>query len=514
MKARKTVLLAVCTVGLTAWAGAQSASVAACNGPSGARFNLEPRAKAVAQQEPVADFLLNRVAPGDDLVVQVANDWRGNITGVRWDGSVSGYYVHRSTTADCSVQFEGGLPAISSGGSNFVGIGNTVVAADPARDVFFAADSRLGPSSLAGSIGLFRVSASTLLNPVACPEGTHNAAQSASCWGGTSAVILTSAAFQADPALAVDERPTKAGVGAGDVYVSALGSNGSAAAILLTACTNTTLKCSPTVAITPTTSPGFDYVSIREDGLITISWANANADGSNDIVFVTCTPAGAPKVPICSAPMPVVHVANPISSSFNSLFPLQNVHLLTFTYPKHASREETAGKFTTFLAYDDCEVLYQAKAAPTCLESEVMLVSSTDSGKTWSRPVSVDSAPGHHFMPAIYTDTSKGIVNLAYYSSQGDRFNHRMQIFRNQIPPGSVTPDKPVAVTTVLDEIDPAPQEDNQSQFDYYMGIVARGPSATGRSHLYTSFDSTSTTGTYEGKPLPELNNNISMTTY
>ena len=131
-----------------------------CTGNNGARFNLEPRANAFPQTEATADFLPNRVGAGDDLIVQGANDGRGNLTNAKWDGSVSGYYVHRSTTADCSTQFEGGLPTITVQGSTLFGIGGTVVAADPERDAVFMADQRFG--SLSG-VGLFRAAASTLL---------------------------------------------------------------------------------------------------------------------------------------------------------------------------------------------------------------------------------------------------------------------------------------------------------------------------------------------------------------
>jgi hypothetical protein len=50
-----------------------------CTGSSGARFNLEPRGNAVPQNQATADFLPNRIGPSDDLIVQTANDWRGNL---------------------------------------------------------------------------------------------------------------------------------------------------------------------------------------------------------------------------------------------------------------------------------------------------------------------------------------------------------------------------------------------------------------------------------------------------
>ncbi len=493
-------------------------TVVPCGGSSGARFNLELRASAVPQNQASADFLPNRVGPDEDLLVQAANDWRGNLTGIRWDQSVSGYYVHRSTTADCSVQFEGGLPSLTFQGSAYVGIGNPVVAADPERDAFFLADARLGPTGLDNAIGLFRASASTLLNPTACPNGTHTAAQAASCWTVTPPMVVLPTASLGDiPQVAVDERATNAGKGAGDVYVLAEGTDpNSSNLLLLVACTNT-LNCGSLVSLANSTqAAGFNSMHVRSDGVITISFASINSDGSDDIFFVTCTPSGAPKAPVCGTRSLVQHVAVPINSSFSILTPLVNFDELMFTYPKQTTRAEAGGKFTTFLVYDDCKSPFQFGNPPStiCLNAEVVLVTSTDNGATWSSPVSVDTAVGHHFYPAIGTDASTGIVNLAYYSAEGDKFNHQVRVFRNQIPLGSTAPGTPRQVTTLLNPIDHTPQGLGMDQSDFFLGVIARGNGVAGQSRLYTSFDSTAVNGSYEARPAPELNNHISLFHY
>lgn len=311
----------------------------------------------------------------------------------------------------------------------------------------------------------------------------------------------------------MDERPTSAGKAAGDVYVLALGVSGNSNALLLVACSDA-LKCGQAAAIPGPASPtGFEFMRVRGDGLITISFANLNADGSDDILFVTCTPNGAPAAPTCAAPTLALHVAQPINSGFVNLFPLANVELLMFTYPKHASRAEAGGKFTTFLTYEDCKTSFQNQNPPVsiCVNSEVMLVNSTDNGKTWSTPVAVDNSAGQHFYPAIATDSSTGFVDLAYYSTQGDSFKHEVHIVRSQILPGTTTPTKPQAMTTLANAIDVAPQRINQSQSDFFLGVVARGSGVSGQSHMYTSFDSSAVPGNYNGRPLPELNNHLSM---
>src|SRR5579863_2409343 len=164
-----------------------SAKSQPCNGESGARFNLEPRVNAVLQVTPTADFIVNGAGAGSDLIVQTATDARGNLPpGGPWDGSLSGYYVHTSSTADCSVQFEGGLPNFG----NAQGIGQSVVVADSKRKAFFLADDRFP-----AGIGLFRASAADLLNPKISPPGTHQQKQSDSCWMQTPPVLLDSNSY-------------------------------------------------------------------------------------------------------------------------------------------------------------------------------------------------------------------------------------------------------------------------------------------------------------------------------
>jgi hypothetical protein len=227
-------------------------------------------------------------------------------------------------------------------------------------------------------------------------------------------------------------------------------------------------------------------------------------------MFNTCTPAAAPNAPVCGAPVLVTQVPHPIQPNFNILTPMVNVNMMVWTYPKHASRADKGGKITSFLIYEDCKNSF----AGVCLQAEVLMTSSTDNGRTWATPTSVDTSAGHHFFSAIATDASTGTVNLAYYSTTGDKYNHRVQVVRNQIAPGATTPGTPQRVTTVLDPIDSDPQMLGSSLSDLYMGIIARGTGVTGQTHLYDSFDSTVAKGSYEGAQDAELNNHLSMISY
>jgi len=497
-------------------------AAAPCNADGGARFNLEPRADAFPQQNAAADFILNGAGQGSDLIVQTANDWRGEFPSATWNNSVSAYYVHRSTTPDCSVQFEGGLPGIPYHGGTILGVGDAAVAADPTRGAFFMADMRFGP--IAG-IGLFRASAANLLNPANCPNGTHQETQAASCWMQTPPALVNPVSqpfFNSEFNLAVDERAT--GTGAGDVYLVAdtYIASSAAYAVVIVACTNQTLKCSPMATLA--TAGALPYVQVRQDGVVTVSYlAAAELTSSPEpVAFVTCTPAGAPLAPLCGTPTTVTTIAHPLPTpdQFELTTPLKNIDIFTVsTYPKHANRRETNGTFTTFLVYDFCRNPYTPPPPPTpqptlCLNAEVNLAVSGDGGHTWSAPTPLDTASGHHFYPAISADRSTGTVSVVYYSTEGDPFHHRVRVLLNQIAGGSTAPGPPQQITQSLAPMDTAPGFLNIDMDDFHMGAIVRGTGQAGQSHLYTSFNRTSVNGTYNGQPLPEKNNHISRTVY
>src|SRR5438132_510980 len=100
--AQRVILLSIFVV-LSLGAQLYATTSVACKAGSGVQFNLEPSTHAVPQQVESVDFIPNAVGLGLDLVVAGAYDFRGAglgspaPAGVTWNGSVSGYYVHRST---------------------------------------------------------------------------------------------------------------------------------------------------------------------------------------------------------------------------------------------------------------------------------------------------------------------------------------------------------------------------------------------------------------------------------
>jgi hypothetical protein len=510
-----------------------AAPSAVCGAPFGAQFNLEPNTRTVPQQLEAVDFIPNRIGPNEDLVVGGSYDFRGAglgspaPKGVTWDGSVSGYYVHRVAATDCSPQFEGGLPAIVSSGTNYLGNGGVAIAADPRRDAFFVADLRFGSTDNVSAVGLFRASASTLLSTALCPAGTHTATQATSCWEATPAVVLApnppgSLTATLDfPSIVVDERPVSAGTGAGDVYLAFGKFNLTGGGIALIACTNATLSCS-TPNIVNSGSPAFGsvdaHVQVRPDGKITITWVDQNTAPSNTIRFVICRPGGAPNAPVCAAPVTVADENQALGFS-NAGGSLSGLNLPVFTAARHSDRLEPDGKtLTTFVAWDRCQNQLKSLPGvfPTCLKAQVVMSFSGDGGNTWSTPAPVSSSAGHQFFPWISTDTSTGTVNIVYYDTAPDPFHKRIVVSLSQIAAGSTTAGTPAGVTST-----PSPWDADPSQnplaigFDFHFGMRARGTGAAGQSVVYTSFTSTADRrGIFGGSALPEQNNNLQKLTY
>lgn len=509
-----------------------AATSVVCDAAFGTRFNLEPHTHAVPQQLQAVDFIPNGVATNLDLVVGGAYDFRGGGLGspppknVVWDGSVSGYYVHRSTTNDCSPQFEGGLPPIVSSGTTYLGNGGVAVAADPQRNAFFVADLRFGSTNNVSAVGLFRASATTLLNSTLCPNGTHTAAQATSCWEATPAMVLdpnppgSLTATLDFPSVVVDERASNSGVGAGDVYVVFEKFNVTNGGITLIACTNSTLSCSAPIIISngSTEFGSVDaHVQVRPDGNITVTYVDQNAAPADTVHFVMCAPSGAPKAPVCGAPTVVANENQAIGPGiFNSL---SGLNLPVFTAARHADRLEADGKtFTSFVVWDRCNVYFQTPQGSftTCLNAQVVLSKSTDGGATWSAPVAVNTSPGHQFFPWISTDVSTGTVNIAYYNTAADPSHKRIVVSLNQIAPGSTTIGPPIGMTSR-----PAPWDADPTQnpfaigFDFHFGMKARGMGSAGFSRVYTSFTSTADRpAIYGGERLREQNNNLQKVTY
>jgi len=468
------------------------------------RFNLEPRANAVPQNTESVDFLLNGIAAGEDLVVGAANDNRSSI------GGFDAYYVHRQGST-CGADFEGTL--------SIAAIDPTVVA-DPARKAFFLTDVFL---SLSQVMEVARTTAADLLSTATCPSGTQPNGSNPNCWPVVGTADFTNPSIpQADllnPSMAVDPRTT--GTGAGDVYLVAEFENvtnfPAVANVQIVACTNAKLSCGSPVVVSGTDTFGsFPHVEVRPDGVITISyWTLTKPFGTQpnpiDIKFVTCTPQGAPKSPVCSPPTLVA------SSQVPAFFVPGDSGFRDSLFPKHANRLESGGTFTTFLVYDRCNSIIGSAttADPVCSKIDVIFTTSTDGGVTWSTPQAVESGAGHQFFGAIRDDISTETINIAYYSTQDDLFLQRAKVRLRQIAPGSTVLGAANILTSGSNDPDAGIQDLNLNSgqgfinFGAQIGLAAAGTGTAGQSKVYVHFTWNNVFGTFNGTSQADQNNTL-----
>jgi hypothetical protein len=498
---------------------ASTASALTCDTLNGTRFNLESRVNAVPQNTESMDFMLNRVAPGVDLVVGAANDKRGDFNtapGFPTDLGRAVYYVHR-TGANCAADFEGSLALFS------LPLGPPTVVADHARDAFFLSDVL---PSLSQIVEVGRTTATKLLSTTACPNGTHSVSQSLTCWPVTGLADFTNPnpniqAFLGHPHIAVDARSS--GTGAGDLYVAAEYHNvsnfPSISNIQIITCTNATVSCGAPVVVSGTDTFGsFPYIQVRHDGVITLSyWTFTKPnDGSQPnpiaIRFVTCTPQGAPMPPVCSTPTRVA-----ISNVPARFAPAAN-GFTDVLFPKHVNRLEADGKTTTtFLIYDRCRSIVgnATFGAPACSKVDVVYVTSTNNGATWTFPHSVSLAAGHQYMGAIGIDKSTNITSIAYYSAQEDPFRQRAHVLLRQIAAGSTILGPTHALT--LSNNDPSsgigdltePGGAGVVDFGDRIGIAAAGTGTPGQSRVYVHYTWNNVAGISNGISQPDANNTL-----
>jgi hypothetical protein len=514
---------------------------AACGTASGTRFNLEPPEDPVPQNGTSVDFLPGQGLSGGDLVVGSANDFRlftpvpaiGDFLGEAGLETETGYYVHRNGTDSnpCSPDFEGGLPVLTDSkfGDTLVGAGDPVVAADSVHRAFFIADIRGDNSGGDDSaIGLFRSTAANLNDPALCPAGTQTQSQSATCW--PTGILVNLGHFfnptSVKPELAVDQRAS--GTGSGDVYISATESGMSGGNfyqdVYITACKNDLSACSSSVVVSGKDKYGdLSNLSLRPDGGVTLTYTVFHSGGGAspaeaDIKYVACTPNGAPKPVTCQPATLVTHEKQAIP--FDIFIPgtgLEAAQFVLHTFPKHTHRQDQNG-IETYVVWERCKVSTVIKfpglAFDTqCPDADLVMAASNDNGQTWHF-ANVDVGPQDQFQPAVSADPSTNIVNIAYYSSQADPFQHRAKVLLRQILPGASTPD-PVTNATAITTIAMDPNTDPFLQgifIGYYIGVSARG--VAGGSRAYIHYMHTAVPGIYNGVSDPEQNNHLSSFDY
>jgi hypothetical protein len=503
-------------------ANAQAAQPCA---PNGNTFNRQAAKNAVGQFNETVAVLLGAGSSGGDLVFGTALDARslpplGFLPGQDADA----FYVQRSNS-NCAADLEGELPVIQSNTGDVYSIfGNPIVVADPAHGAFFVADLRYSGEF---AVGVMKATPATLLNTTQCPSGTESGP--AFCFVSVAQLVnvVSSSIDLLSPSIAVDQRTT--GTGAGDIYIVAVNDNTDTAAtsIFISACANTLASCSNAVKVSGSDKrTGNPWVQVRPDGGITVSYVESEANTPTtavDIRFVNCQPGGSPNAPTCTAPVPVIRETQPAGIPGEVQLTPQYVNPIDLqavdpTYPKHVDRLESDGTtVTTFLVYDRCDtagITGDEIFFPLCPKTDVVMVSTTDGGATWSPIQKVSDAAGQQFFGNVALDGSTGTVNIAYYSTENDGLKTSMQIFLAQVAAGESAPGVPQQITSSPYDGPLGGFNGNEELPGSYLGVAAAGTGQPGHSHVYIHFSGSVTPGSYNGVAFPVTNNILTSFQY
>jgi hypothetical protein len=187
-----------------------------------------------------------------------------------------------------------------------------------------------------------------------------------------------------------------------------------------------------------------------------------------------------------------------------------------FTYPKHDHRMDANGT-ETYVVWERCKVALLFERL--CPDADVVLKASSNDGATWSPLTCLGCGAQDQFFPAIRTDRSRQIVNIAYYSSGSDStFQRRVRVLLAHINPGASTPD-PVTdhhtITTLLNDLsgDFLAME-HRSGIGHSIGVAARGTGVDGQSRAYVHYTYNNIQGVYNGQRVPDPNNHLSRFDY
>jgi hypothetical protein len=494
--------------------GHELVSVTGCGTVSGTVMNLEPSANAVSQNQPSVDFLLSALGSGKDLVVETGNDEREELLGSM--DSATGIYVHRDGSVGCygGTDFEMGNAPFSDPldpGNSLASVGGARVLADDnsAHKQFFFADARLDGTT--SGIVLRRVPATNFESTSTCPAGTLTGAQEATCLGSKAILVDGSLDDISDtPVIAQD--PRSSGTGAGDVYVVHNSLRRLRSVMLLTACKatfTTTADCSSPLIVTASdqdgaTQPGVAVVAGGPNaGAIVITYLFEDS-----IVYISCTPAGAPARPVCGHHSTVRTDINLTASLSDNPFPVD-------PWPVIAARTDSGGQ-TIFVVWSSCKA---ALVYPlfTCPDADiVMSVATNVTSPSWAFH-HVTTSAGHQFMPSIAYDTGQNIVTIAYYSTKSDAYKNQVVMAMNQIASGSITPGATTYVTSSYDSMEgdgTTLEEFFENPLGDFMGLAAHGGSGTGSSRVYLGFTNSARLGTYGSATNTQADNNVSRVTY
>jgi hypothetical protein len=320
--------------------------------------------------------------------------------------------------------------------------GDPAVVAVPGSSSFYYASLAISPSTSANGVELSVSNSNLISDPSHCTTSQatpwlNPCWQSTLVFGNTLPKAYT---FEDKPTIAVDNSTGSQYYG--DAYIAwdHFYKTGTSSSYLA--------RCDPDLHCTmlsgggkPVVSgsdlfAGFTTPGVGPDGTVYVTWCNFGTPVALtpiDCKVRSSTDGGQ----TWSSPSGIVTLNNGLSGYATEQFRVTNIP----AFAVDNSAASTSGNL--YYVIDDCTNgnyygVYLPNIPGNCGFSDVILASSTDGGATWTNQT-LTSSDAVTAQPTVAVDPSHGVVSVAYYTSQNDAYNHRLDVVLQTSNDGGTT---------------------------------------------------------------------------
>ncbi len=382
------------------------------------RFNKETGQTGLPQNEESVVFC----PANEDEILMATNDFRGLLES---PGNLTGW--HYSKNGGASV-FKEGLQAEirlrnSANALEIIPSGGDPVARAVATGVdtcdFYAAGLAFDPGDGdPNAIVVYRTS----------DEILNGTCRDSSCWPDKRAVATATIDPSGETGRFLDKEWMDVGVSGDETVVwvtyTEFDLANESSPIRAVQCDSTLISCTPPIAISGAgVIAQFSYVTIAPDGKVYVSWIELSEESDQEVftIKMRVAPAGSTSF----GPEETVAVeTNPLG--FGSFLSANDFRIASIPENTVLPLDDGVNRF--YVVWPYCvqpAVPLGGGAVQVCRNSDVKVAFSDDDGASFT--TTTINQPGQQYFPSIDADTVAGHIYIAYFSSQGDPWNHRYQ---------------------------------------------------------------------------------------
>ena len=398
------------------------------------------------------------VNPATNTVMGGYNDYRGLLAQLfpSFPAGYTGFSI--SNDGGTTVRTDGDLPKVTLPLTS----SPTLSGGDPAVDssstgAFYFSNLyyNFSTSKFAGCPKKAPCESAILVFPSVSPSSLSSCLGTG-CWGSPKIVVDTT--FTETPAgggvfndkdwMAVDRTSHASGL---YITYTAFNLGNSQSTMDMVRCTYDLTSCSTSTVISGSdVSTQGSFVAVRPDGSIAVVYVSYDM-APFKIRGVQCSP-GTGVTFTCTAPTTIATITNGFSSLVNDDFRVP-------TLPQVAVDYGNAHPDRVIVVWQECMTEGVAGSTFVILNCpQPFIRAAYTDAVAMAGPWTTVNATSNGFFPTIAIDSSKGTVNVAYYSTINDPWAHRLDLFVSQYPSGAF-PGTPTVtrITTTSDEPDADP---------------------------------------------------------